>query len=276
MLPSGFSADRLDSSADQDFQNPRLRKIEKPTAADYDAFDPADYISEYYTVIGAENQFLLDFYHRAFQHIPRAASFLEFGGGPTIYQLLSARRRAGEIVFAEYLASNRAEVQKWIAGHPEAFNWEAYVDAVLELEQRERTDSNRRQVREELIPKMTEIIECDAFSPHILCGHPRRDFDVVSSSFCLECISGCESLFLDFLAKLTDLLKMRGTLVLTMLKGAKNYRVGNLLFPAFPVHEDYMRDVLRRLQYHWVSIESVPAEGGQGYDGIIAITAEKG
>ena len=47
------------------------------------------------------------------------ASLLEFGGGPTIYSLISACHRVGQITFADYAATNREEVQMWRNNTPE-------------------------------------------------------------------------------------------------------------------------------------------------------------
>lgn len=244
--------------------------------SDYSSFNPRQYVAEYYQEIGLENRFLLEFYHRVFQQIPSSSSLLEFGGGPTIYQLLSARKKASEIVFAEFLVKNREEIRKWIRRDKEAINWDRYLNAVLALEKKKVSETNRLRIREELEPKVTQIIECDAFSPEILGRLSHRQFDVVSSGFCLECISPEEKYFQEFLVKLTAVLRQGGTLILTMLKRAENYKVGDLTFPAFSLDEQYMRAALRRLKYHWISTETIPAESDQGYQGIIAITAEKG
>ncbi|MFN8391838.1 MAG: guanitoxin biosynthesis pre-guanitoxin forming N-methyltransferase GntF [Bdellovibrionota bacterium] len=271
--PSPFSDEQFSSEVSRESFEPNSSAN---SAFDYSAFDPAAYIAEYYSEVGAENRFLLEFYHRAFQHIPRGASFLEFGGGPTIYQLLSARRRVKEIVFAEYLPANRREIEKWVFDEPGAFNWSEYIDLVLALEHKQRTEEQRRRVRQELSKKVTQIIACDAYSSNILGNDSLRQFDVVSSSFCLECISPYESDLRSFFAKLDCVLRPRGMLVLTMLKKAESYKIGDLMFPACSIDEDYMRGMLRDLGYHWVSIESVQAEADQGYAGLIAITAEKG
>ena len=38
---------------------------------------------------------------------------LEFGGGPTIYSLISASKYIGSITFADYAETNRAEITLW-------------------------------------------------------------------------------------------------------------------------------------------------------------------
>ena len=55
------------------------------------------------------------------------ARLLEFGGGPTIYTLISAALHVKDITFAEYVDASRDEVRKWIERDPDAHNWFPYV-----------------------------------------------------------------------------------------------------------------------------------------------------
>lgn len=41
-------------------------------------------------------------------------TLLEFGGGPSIYSLISAAKHVGSITFAEYAPSNRHEIELWM------------------------------------------------------------------------------------------------------------------------------------------------------------------
>ena len=43
---------------------------------------------------------------------------LEFGGGPTLYSLISASRYIESVTFAEYAESNRNEIAMWREGAP--------------------------------------------------------------------------------------------------------------------------------------------------------------
>src|SRR6266496_4879863 len=87
-------------------------------------FDPRAYLKEYYSHLGQENQELLHFlnevYRRIFVELD-AARLLEFGGGPTIYQLISAAKYPVSIDFSDYLDTNLKEVQHWLQDRPEQF-----------------------------------------------------------------------------------------------------------------------------------------------------------
>lgn len=49
---------------------------------------------------------------------PSKAHLLEFGGGPTIWSLISATPNFCDITFADFAQSNRAEVEMWRDNKP--------------------------------------------------------------------------------------------------------------------------------------------------------------
>ena len=63
-------------------------------------------------------------YHRNWD--PDTARLLEFGGGPSIYPLISAAPYVSEIVFAEYAEEGRREIELWKNDDPTAHDWTPY------------------------------------------------------------------------------------------------------------------------------------------------------
>ena len=57
---------------------------------------------------------------------PDTARLLEFGGGPSIYPLISAAPYVSEIVFAEYAEEGRREIELWKNDDPTAHDWTPY------------------------------------------------------------------------------------------------------------------------------------------------------
>lgn len=242
---------------------------------DYSSFCPREYYEEYYSKLGAENAFLLNFFHRAYEHTPSDSRLLEFGGGPTIYQLISAAMRIKEIVFADYLAVNRREVKLWIDQNKTALNWDTYLRYVLRLNSKEDDQINLGRLNETVTSKITEVIECDAYLPNVLGSRFDNKFDIVSSNFCLECIDGSEENFVTFIEKISGLIEKKGKLVLTMLKNSYSYQINEMEFPAFPINEDFIHSLLKRMDFSEIELCRREAEQNQGYEGIIAITAKK-
>src|SRR5215210_6087673 len=97
-------------------------------------FQALEYLEEYYPdrEIGSENTALLAFYHSACRELS-GGTWLEIGGGPTLYQLISASTKVGSIVFTDYLGENLATVQSWLEANKPGL-WRSYIEATLRLE----------------------------------------------------------------------------------------------------------------------------------------------
>ncbi|MEE6515476.1 hypothetical protein FKM82_024270 [Ascaphus truei] len=61
-------------------------------------------------------------------------TLIDIGAGPTIYHLLSACEVFKNIITSDFLAQNRAEMQKWLKKDPDAFDWSPVAKFVCELE----------------------------------------------------------------------------------------------------------------------------------------------
>ena len=173
----------------------------------FEQFDIAAYLGEYYGLergaLRADNLELLEFFHRAYEYIGGAAAdgaglkVLELGGGPTLYQLLSASRVADEICFTDLLATN----VRYVAQHSESLAapadrfWEPYSQAVAELESKAGCNGVSPLAR--LSSKMTAFGTLDVSQPGAQlrpcvpgsanhAGRPREQFDALSACFVFE------------------------------------------------------------------------------------------
>ncbi len=54
-----------------------------------------------------------EFYQEHRSEFSDSSSLLEFGGGPTLYSLISASKYVNSITFADYAESNRNEIIDW-------------------------------------------------------------------------------------------------------------------------------------------------------------------
>lgn len=115
---------------------------------------------------------------------------LEFGGGPSIANLVSACPKVDRIVFAEYTAANREAVTSWIAGSPKAHKWSTLIKYIVRDIEGEEVDEKIISDREEQVKQnIKSVVACDVAKNPIVdfelvdVGNP---FDVVSTSGCLE------------------------------------------------------------------------------------------
>ena len=99
----------------------------------YRSFAPYRYLEHYYSQVDGENHFLLRFLAEAYKDI-EGSKLLEFGGGPTIYSLISAVNKVEEVYFSDYLKKNLSVVSRWKRNGQATFDWsEFFYHALMEL-----------------------------------------------------------------------------------------------------------------------------------------------
>jgi hypothetical protein len=252
-----------------------------PRASDtFVPFDPRAYLKEYYSHLGNENRALLHFldesYARIFTEIS-AARMLEFGGGPTIYQLISAAKYAVSIDFSEYLDANLNEVQLWLRDAQGQFFWDSFIRYVLDREGVHPHPGAVAQRRQLIRSKIERLIYCDAKEPDPLGPEFRSPYDIVSVNFVLESITTDMAEWNVFVEHVAPLVRPQGYLLMCAIMGASAYRVGQLYFPAVPISPEIMETKLKQQHFSIVLTHSIEAEhkDEQGYDGIFMVLARK-
>lgn len=245
-----------------------MRRVETEP---YSRFDPREYLTEYYVGLSQENDFLLSFYHETYSSLPDGLEILEVGGGPTIYQLLSASRQARSIVFSDFLDTTLAEVREWLSEGPRAFDWTPYLARVAELEG--SGDGGIPALAARLRSVVRRLVHCDLTADPPLAPDDTTEYDVVSSAFCLEGISQDRRLFSDFLKRVGTLLRPGGRLVATVVRESEAYKVGPRVFPACFLDEGALVRALERAGFCDVRIRSRATSEDHGYTGIMGTTA---
>lgn len=240
-------------------------------------FSPRDYLQEYYSNIGPENLALLKFTAKAFENIPSNGVLLDFGGGPTIYPLIAAADNVAEIHFSDYLEENLKEVHLWLQGEPSAFDWREFIKTDLQLKGYSYPTTQAISQREGLIrQKVTKTFRCDAnnFPP---ISVPRL-YDVLVTYFCAESATDDWAQWRRYLRNIVSLLKPNGFLLLSALKGASCYAVGEQFFPSVSLQEEDLTQALLEEGFDLSSIvaETIPSDHpSHEYEGLIVILAQK-
>jgi hypothetical protein len=246
----------------------------------FEPFNPQAYLQEYYRHLGEENRALLHFLNDAYACIfieKSSARILEFGGGPTIYQLISAAKYAVSIDFSDYLDANLWEVQCWLQNQPGMFGWEDYLQYVLDQEGGP-SDGHAREQRAQLIrTKVRRLLTCDAKQADPLGAAYRAHYDIVSVNFVLESITTEMAEWDQLIVNAASLVGPDGYLLMCAITGATSYRVGDRFFPAVPISRDLLESKLQ--QQHFLVLRSHEIEAEQherqGYDGICMVLARK-
>ncbi len=245
---------------------------------DWAEFDPVAYLDEYYGDIGSENLALLRFMAETCRSLPEDGILLDFGGGPTIYPLISAAGHIGEIHFSDYLEANLNEVRSWLDEEPAAFDWDPFIRRAIELETgKDCSDADVAARAAEIRKKVTRLVRCDASRAPALEGE-YEPYDVILTNFCAESATSDRWQWQAFMVNIVSLLKPGGRLIMSALKGATRYSVGERSFPAVDITEDELLELLEEVGFPRKSTElvSVPADRPtRDYQGLILVVAEK-
>lgn len=249
-------------------------------------FHPREYLKEYYSEIGSENSSLLEFFAKAYKDMTKDSIMLEFGGGPTIYPLISAAPKVKEIYFSDYLDANLEEVKLWKTCSDNAFNWRSFIRKAMSIEGSARITKKQEEERASMIrQKIVDFIKCNAFKKDPMGPKYRGRFDIVNVNFVAESITSSIEVWERVVSNICTLLKENGTLIMTALKEAQYYTIQGKTFPAASVKEENLLSVLKKVGFQeadFIHLNSIPAEvtveglkGYHGYKGIIFLKAKK-
>ena len=196
--------------------------------------------------------------------------YLEFGGGPSIMNLVFACPKVDHIVFAEYTEANRQAVKSWAAGDPDAHDWTPLIEmVVLEFEQlgRSKADAGNNETSaesslvltdkeklervvnraEEVKRKIKCIVPCDVTKAPIVqleSDDIAKSFDVVTTSLCLETCVSSETHYKNTVAELCKMLKPNGYLFMNGVLEQTFYFIGEEKFHTFPLTEKMIKEAM--------------------------------
>ncbi|KAJ7355134.1 hypothetical protein OS493_027923 [Desmophyllum pertusum] len=243
----------------------------------HDKFEPNAYLSNYYNGTGDQvdlsSEFPLRCFHEFWCKMAKRndARVLNFGGGPAIYDLISAAPYAEEIIFAEYTENNRQAVEAWQYKSPDSHDWLPYFKFVVQiLEGKESDDVFIREA--ELRKKISHILPCDIGWEDPVRWPTAWDsqqgsFDVVTTSCCLEAAVKSEQEYSNAIAKMRKYLKPGGYLAMYSVLGENFYTAGKEKFHFFQVSEKLVQEILHKEGFGEVYMTSQADQTSELYDG---------
>jgi hypothetical protein len=232
------------------------------TEKDFGNFSPSVYLAEYYSEIQKEDQHHLRCLVKAYADVTGDLTLLEFGGGPTLYQLMSAAAKVKEIHFSDYLESNLMEVRKWVNRDSDAFNWNDVTATALLAEGITPTPDAINTREEILREKMTTFLSCDAFHKYPLGGDAVVQYDIVNTHFVAESITDNRDEWKQIFANISSCVKPGGKLVMAAMKRCTAWKNGPQKFPATYIIESDIVELLAEngFRENETLMETVPAD----------------
>jgi hypothetical protein len=240
---------------------------------DKKSFSPKQYLEEYYQKLSKENCALLDWYRNIYDNMGEKQSLLEIGGGPTIYQFISASTKVKSITFTDFSQKNLNTLKQWTKNR-NSF-WDKFIEYSLKNEQgknipRKEIGARKKQVAS----KISKFILMDVGKRQ---NSFENKFDIVQSNFCLESSTDDISEYKRMLRNLYHYLKKNGILLMVALEGAIVYKVKKKYYPSIYLDKKLAREYLKEAGFRIEKMKKINSENSDSskYHGFLFIKAIK-
>lgn len=187
----------------------------------------------------------LQCFHESFSTIQDGVRVLDYGAGPHISSVISAAGKASEIVLAEFLDQNRAQLNFWLQSDENSFDWSTYFTYVVEeLEGRDKAVVKEREYKVRQLVKA--VVHCDITQdPPIELGYDGY-YDVVISSLVLESASNSPEDYNSNFSRLCKLVAPGGSLFLYGVENeTRYYSIGCKNYPNAYITNNFALKVVK-------------------------------
>ncbi|MBX7135920.1 MAG: methyltransferase domain-containing protein [Fimbriimonadaceae bacterium] len=249
------------------------------TLQTYEKWSARAYLDQYYSgdTIPDDSEVLISFLRRNLGD-RRFGTCLDFGCGPSVYAHFAIVDRYDEVTWADYVAENRSEVQKWIDRSDDAFGWSHYARHALGLAGLEPTEAAIVALESQLRRKSAHVIPADITSTLPL--GEKRSFDLVVSFFCLECVGGDVSEWFIYVRRLCSLVSSGGRLIMVALRDSSFYKVHAYQYPVTALDSHTVRNAMNEIEdldLTTLAIEEHAVNDwfDEGFSGIILVKVDK-
>lgn len=241
---------------------------------DFTNFKADIYLEEYYKSLGEENQMLLRFFYKAYKKIGKFETLLEIGGGPTVWQLISASKFADLIIFSEFSKDCREEVIRFLKNESKHFDWKDYIEFVAKLE-KPKSESNPN-IESRVRKSVKSVVPIDIRKDTPLSPNWFPKFDVVSMGAVAETIAETEKQFINYMKNSIQLLRKGGYFVGYFSKNCKKWTHGDTVYQNFPVDEEYVCKFFEKNGFEIIeNSETVGVDYEQDYQGVFGLLAKR-
>ncbi|MGJ3248938.1 MAG: guanitoxin biosynthesis pre-guanitoxin forming N-methyltransferase GntF [Elainellaceae cyanobacterium] len=211
----------------------KVMQAAKVQYSDYSAWNPRQYLDEYYKDIAPDEQFCLKFLVESLQHLSHVPAALDVGSGPIISHLIPLVTRAEEIHASEYIESNRIELRKWLSAEADAYDWSPFVLEILRMEGvLNPTPLDIQQREEEVRKRVTQVLPGDVRESNPLGIDKQNFYSLVTAHYCAEGISLNKDEWQIYMRNIMSLVRPGGVLITSACGSGTFYRVGDSYFPS--------------------------------------------
>ncbi|XP_063291840.1 indolethylamine N-methyltransferase-like [Pelobates fuscus] len=224
-----------------------MEVVSKESASYATYLDSRIYLDTFYGVdpqtqeVDKESKFVLSFLSKAFASgCIQGDNLIEIAAGPTICHILSACENFNNIYLTDYFQNNLNEIGLWLNEDKNAFDWSSYIKQACELEGGRSTPEEKA----EKIRGKVSFLKCDVTQANPLHPLSLPQVDCVIFASCLICVATTLEEFIAYLKNIVTLLKPGGYLIVSEYLRASQYVVGDKLFSALSVEENFVKKAM--------------------------------
>lgn len=231
-------------------------------------FDATDYLNRHFIgTLEEKNTVLMRFHANLYKEIS-PNSLLEFGGGPTIYSIISAASKVKWIHFTDYSQSCRQSIEKWISNTSDSFNWKEYIRYSLEVEcdgLHNITNEDIKRREYQLRKSIHTVSMCDAWAEDPLIGLSFEPYDAIASNFCLDSITESKENWLWLNKNITKSSIKDSYYIVTCLWGVSSYIHNGKIYPSPNLQPEDIEMMYEKLDYNILGFNKVQLRDNYGY-----------
>ena len=181
----------------------------------YSLFDSQAYLSKLFSDVTVLQD--VPAYVELFSQFPdNSVTMLDYGGGPNVFPLIVGAEKVKRYVHSDYAKNNRDEVERWRKMEPKAFDWKDNIRRCLKLEGKTGTDEEVLKREERMRSVLEAVVYCDAKSDKVIAEGYEGAYDIVTCSFCLDCIFKSVDTLTEAIGRISALVKPGGYFILAV------------------------------------------------------------
>ena len=247
----------------------------------WERWDPKAYLAQYYQTssLPEDEKAVCEFIRsRLICRIEPFPKALDIGVGPTIHHDVALAPYVTRLDVADFLPRNLAEIRKWRADDSDAHNWDIYIKGILEIEgltnpNRLAVEARRRLVKQ----RIDKLLACDIRKSFPL-GY-EDNYPLVTAFYVADSVASSKSDWYCYMTNIASLVEPGGTLMISALRNAEYYRVGNTFFPSPMIDEDDVENLFLSQNFEPASLDIqvafTPELREEGFESIILASGKK-
>ena len=203
---------------------------------------------------------------------------LDIGVGPTLHHEFALVPYVSRLDVADFLPKNLTEIRKYLNGNSDSHDWDTYIKGILTIEGVTYPSTWEIEARKRLLKRrINRVIACN-IKNRLPLG-TSENYALVTAFYVADSVASSKRDWYAYMSNIANLVAPGGMLLISALRNANYYRVGDVLFPSAGIDEDDVENLYRSLGFDpdslEIATELVSELSDSGFDSIILAAGRK-